>query len=478
MDLNCRTCDQPIPIENFDWVRLAAECSHCENWSGFNRSAQDIVDYANEIFQTNQLYLNYVSRLIITRSPNGTKIELPSHKVQTAAEKQANALGSWLAGVCLLVAFGLGFTLGVDAFSDLVLVGLFGVPGFFLLIAMVSNGGTYVISMNRTAISSYIRLTGGFKLKEDVARTSEYKQFYVKRRATHRANTTFGLHGITSNGDRSLLLRGKEPLMLLAESELERLLNIDDAAVAGAVANPFHQTVSAQSIPPWVTGIRIQHTGAMETPTAQMADLLDQIQLDEKTTQLNYTDDAYIDYVRLLNVQQSDEVELIQNRPNWKTSGWVSALQALGSFSLYFMGGWLIWFALENGGFAYLPGVALIMFAIVGGRHLLDWLFNSQIVLIDEDNLYFSSRPFPRLDMNRKMVGHGLFKQFYVRPQTGFELFFAPYALIGIDHHNRHYKVCMGNEKFLLMLEKQIESFKNIRNIPVGGSVDNPYRQA
>ncbi|MEM9778202.1 MAG: hypothetical protein AAF902_26735 [Chloroflexota bacterium] len=478
MDLTCTHCAQPIPIENYDWVRLAAECPHCNQWSGFNQPTQEFVNHTNEIFQTNQLYLNYVSRLIITRSPHTTKIELPSHKVQTADEKQANVLGKWMSTVLLLIAFVLGVAIDISGFSDVLLIALFAIPGFILATFMMSNSGTYIVSMDRTAISSHIEVIGGFRIREKIARAADFNQFYVKRRAAHRANTTYGLYGIASNGDRSLLLRGNETLMLLAESELERLLKIDDAAVAGAVVNPFHQTVSAQSIPPWVTGVRIRHSGEMITPTARMADLLDQIQLDEKSTKLSYSDDAYIDFVRAMSIQQSDEARLLQNAVNRTVSGLVSALKAFGSALLYFIGGGLIWYSFENGGFAYLPGIALIMFGIIGGRHLLDWFFNSQIVLIDRENLYLSSRPFPRLNPDRKMISHGHFKQFYVRPQTGLDLFFGPYALMGIDQNNRYFKVCTGSEKFLLLLEKEIEAYLKLRDIPVGGSVDNPYQEA
>ena len=196
----------------------------------------------------------------------------------------------------------------------------------------------------------------------------------------------------------------------------------------------------------------------------------------KKTVSLSYADDAYIDFVRLLNIKQSTDTCLVQNVPNRKEGSWIPFVKAWASILLYVVGAILILISLINESYVYLLGMSLLMFGILGGRHLLNWLFNSKIALLDEHNLYISSRPFPIFDNQRKMIGHTFFKQFYVQPQTGQELLSGGYALMGIDQRNRHYQVCAGNEKYMLMLEKEIEQFLEIKDIPVGGSLDNPYK--
>ena len=282
MELTCRHCSELIPTSHYDWERLAAECPNCKNWSGFNQPTRDAIDHTAEVYHTNQLYIDFIRKLTITRNPEGVKIEMPSHKYQTTDEKQAHVFGQWMSAVLIVIAVVLGTAVEMSRFSEWILVLLFAVPGLLLGFFVSQNSGTFVISLDKESVSTHIRLLRGFQVRWRSTEISAFKQFYVKRRSTHRVNTKFDLCGIDAEGGHKQIIDGNESLMLLAESELERLLKIEDATVAGSVTNPFHKTISADAIPPWVTNVRIRERGVATPNQGNVNIVLDQVQLDEK----------------------------------------------------------------------------------------------------------------------------------------------------------------------------------------------------
>ncbi|MEM8862522.1 MAG: hypothetical protein AAGD96_29775, partial [Chloroflexota bacterium] len=233
MELICRNCTQTIPNEHYDWERMAAICPYCRTWSGFSQPTQEALRHTAEVFRTNQLYVDFIHKLRITRGPHRTKIEMPSHRYQTADEKQANVLGSWMSAVSILISVVLAFAMQISGFSELLLVLLFAIPGLALGVFVILNRGTYVILVDTTRARSFVQLPSGLEGRTQTTSISGFKQFYVKRRSNHRTNSKFVLYGINSEGEHVEIFNGSEMLMLLAESEIERLQGIQDAKVGG-----------------------------------------------------------------------------------------------------------------------------------------------------------------------------------------------------------------------------------------------------
>ncbi len=255
------------------------------------------------------------------------------------------------------------------------------------------------------------------------------------------------------------------------------MLKISDAPVSRGLANPYHKTVSADAIPDWVTGIRVNETNeANEIVENVSIAFLDDTQLEDKGFQLSYADDAFIDFARRIKVQQSDELCSIHSAANLRMyggfrmarAGVVAGCVILGS--LFFVDFFL------NFNNSYIAGFAFMIPGLLFSKYLVDWVLNKQVVLIDKEHLYHSARPYPLLFSGRKMLKIDRFKQYYVRPETGWDRLKGGYTLLGVDGENRHFKICYGSRRFMLVLESELERFLQIRDIPVGGSLSNPYQ--
>ena len=52
------------------------------------------------------------------------------------------------------------------------------------------------------------------------------------------------------------------------------------------------------------------------------------------------------------------------------------------------------------------------------------------------------------------------------------------FVLFGIDFQNERREIIAGDERFVLLLESEIEKFLNIKDRPVGGGLSNPYQDS
>ena len=325
MELDCFTCDQPIPIDLLDWERLSVECPSCKNWNAYSPPYVEALSHINDAYFLNEHYINFLRRLIINRTPNQVTIEIPSHRILTATERVSNSVGKALSVFLVLTSVVTVISAerwAATEFAGVIItfVILAGLLGFFLGIFMLRSDATYVVKLDNTTLEQYLQFPLGFKTKRHSKNILRCKQFYVREIAKRGERGSYRLLGIDRrSGNREEILKGSEALMLLVESELEKLLNIIDSPVSGALANPYQKTVSADMIPRWVTGLRIHESERVlqggEDPIP--ISIADHIHLEDKAFHLTYADEAFIDYVRRIKVQHSDDLCLVESSPNW-----------------------------------------------------------------------------------------------------------------------------------------------------------------
>ncbi len=485
MELNCHTCDQPIIIENHDWERLSVECPNCQSWNAYSPSHIEAMTQLAETYRLNEFYIDFLRRLIINRTLYHVKLEVPSYKVQTEDEKRKNLTGKVMSFI--LIVGGLLPILmksewaGTD-YADYIFTFCLAILLCGLILAghILYNSAAYIIELNYSVLDWYLQLPIGLRSRHNKVNVQEYKQFYVRKVSFNNRRGTFGLYGISRQAnEHELIIEGAESMMLLVESELERLLKITDAPVSSGLANPYQKTVSADAILDWVTGIRVKQSNRDNAVEANVPiSFLDDRLLADKGFQLAYADDAFIDFARQIKVQQSDELCSIKSTSNIKTyRGFrLARAAAVGMFlilgCLFFIDFFL------NFNNSYIAGFAFAVPGLLFSKYLIDWLLNKQVVLIDQEHLYHSARPYPSLFSGRKMLKIEKFKQYYVRPVTRWDRLKGEHALYGIDRENLHFRICHGSKWFMLALESELERFLKIKDIPIGGSLSNPYRSS
>ena len=127
---------------------------------------------------------------------------------------------------------------------------------------------------------------------------------------------------------------------------------------------------------------------------------------------------------------------------------------------------------------AYMPPgffVGAFIFGTLAATQPLNYFLNTNVILIDHDNIYVSARPYPWLNgrgSQRRISGY---KQFYVTRKSGKS---KSYGLFGIDFQNQRKEIIVGDEWFVLLLESEIEKFLKIKDRPVGGGLSNPYQDS
>ncbi|MFK7803037.1 MAG: hypothetical protein AB8G95_15500 [Anaerolineae bacterium] len=187
----------------------------------------------------------------------------------------------------------------------------------------------------------------------------------------------------------------------------------------------------------------------------------------------DYTEADYIEFAQSLEIQRSDDVIVITQHPRKKVmTNLVSSMSAAAALGLS-LGFVFLFFALiEESLSLIVPNVAFVI-GLLALISPLNHYLNSNVIMIDQDNVYVSARPYPRLNGTGAKERISGYKQFYVTRKSGGR---HSYGLFGIDLDNNRKEIIVGDEKFVLLLESEIEKFLKIKDRPVGGGLSNPYQ--
>ena len=189
----------------------------------------------------------------------------------------------------------------------------------------------------------------------------------------------------------------------------------------------------------------------------------------------DYTDPKYVDFARSLEFKRGEDAVMIVQPAKYKdltTMIVVNGIIAVVCFGVG-IGGLLAWF---QG--AYMPPgvfVGAFIFGTLSATQPLNYFFNSNVIMIDHENIYLSARPYPWLNGKGAREQISGYKQFYVTRKSGKS---KSFVLFGIDFQNERREIIAGDERFVLLLESEIEKFLNIKDRPVGGGLSNPYQDS
>lgn len=186
----------------------------------------------------------------------------------------------------------------------------------------------------------------------------------------------------------------------------------------------------------------------------------------------DYTEADYIEFALSLKIQRINAViEITQTPSNKMITNFVSSMTVFAIVGIIFgLIGFLI--ALTTSSIPVLLPLPVLVIGLFATVAPLNHFVNSNVILIDEENVYVSARPYPRLNGVGAKIRISGYKQFYVTRKSGGQ---KSYGLFGIDYDNNRKEIIVGDEKFVLLLESEIEKFLKIKNRPVGGSLSNPY---
>lgn len=187
----------------------------------------------------------------------------------------------------------------------------------------------------------------------------------------------------------------------------------------------------------------------------------------------DYTEADYVDFAMSLEFQRTNDVIVITQTPlNKVMSDFVSSMMILSILGIGFgLIGTII--ALITSSLPLILPIPALVMGLLAGLTPLNHFVNSNVIMIDKDNVYVSARPYPRLNGVGAKERISGYKQFYVTRKSGRQ---KNFGLFGIDYDNRRKEIMAGDEKFVLLLESEIEKFLKIKDRPVGGSLSNPYQ--
>lgn len=117
--------------------------------------------------------------------------------------------------------------------------------------------------------------------------------------------------------------------------------------------------------------------------------------------------------------------------------------------------------------------ITALIIGTLAAAQPLNYFINSNVIMIDRENIYLSARPYPWLNGKGAREQISGYKQFYVTRKSGKS---KSYGLFGIDYQNERRRIIIGDERFVLLLESEIEKFLNIKDRPLGGGLSNPYQ--
>ena len=198
------------------------------------------------------------------------------------------------------------------------------------------------------------------------------------------------------------------------------------------------------------------------------------LELELNTHQFpDYTDPKYIDFARSLDFKRSEDAVMIVQPAKYKeltTMIIVNGIIAIVCFGIGIGG----LFAFFQGG-NIPPGLSItaLIIGTLSAAQPLNYFLNSNVIMIDHDNVYLSARPYAWLNGKGARSRISGYKQFYVTRKSGKA---KGYGLFGIDFQNERREIIAGDERFVLLLESEIEKFLNIKDRPVGGGLSNPYQ--
>lgn len=189
----------------------------------------------------------------------------------------------------------------------------------------------------------------------------------------------------------------------------------------------------------------------------------------------DFTQTDYIEFAQALDIQRSSHVIVITEHPSRKTlTNFVSAMSVVSVLGIS-LGALSLYFAFIDPTFPFIFSIIGLIIGTVAGFSPLNHYLNSNVIMIDKEDVYFSARPYPTLNgvgAKERIAGY---QQFYVTRKSGGA---KNYALFGIDFENKRREIISGDEKFVLLLESEIEKFLKIEDRPVGGALSNPYQSS
>ena len=106
-EITCQNCNYSIPEYEYDWKRLAAECSNCGTWTAFHSAPQQYetveLELNTHVFPdyTDHKYIDFARSLEFTRSEDAVMIVQPAKYKDLTTMVIAN-------GIIAIVCFGIG----------------------------------------------------------------------------------------------------------------------------------------------------------------------------------------------------------------------------------------------------------------------------------------------------------------------------------------------------------------------------------